>query len=394
MQFMGYHINNLKSYRKYFCFADAAEALENGSYQEWLTGVSKISEISEISEHGEQAAGEDDRIIREIRELLDQISACKSPEQQAETEGQSVDGHYENMYQSLFLLFYALAHVPVTENDRAEIARAARSGAEKQTEWKQNGNRKQASGIEIFAAGEKYKIQIWKNNTGQRELTGENHSLFRWKKLVNAGTVPISVLLMDGEGAEASRGLNPGGCIWLLTLNGCFVKWGIRVQVHHRSFACVDREGHLIVNGYPMRGGGMVDFSFDQETGILGVDSRGELKQYSGLDFKMRTVDAPESGMDEKEKFAFACLTGKNYILVKENGDLLTNLADCPEDFFSWQAAERESMISAEYPCMPELPFPAAVVSLSDQLLGFETPDSRVGVWDRERGQLFWMEEK
>ena len=94
-----------------------------------------------------------------------------------------------------------------------------------------------------------------------------------------------------------------------------------------------------------------------------------------------------------KEKFVFAGLYGRRYILVKESGALITNvpdLTDGPADLFSRQAAEEEKIISAG---AAALPFPAFMVSVSEQLIGFETPDGRVGVWERERKQLLWMEE-
>lgn len=394
MQFKGYHINNLKSYRKYFCFSDAAEALENGGYQEWLNG------LSEMPEQKEKTAGEDERVIREIRKLLGQIYECKDQERLSEEESRGDGGHSETLYQSLFELFFALAKAPVTEEAREEIARAARSAAKKQTRWEQKENRKTDSGVEIPLTGEKYEIQIWKKRTWQEETPEENHVFFRWKKLINTGTAPLSILLMDGARPEASRLLDPGGFVRMLTLNGCFVKWGSRVQVDHRSFACVDRKGRLTVNGYPMLGAGMVDFSFDQRTGILGVDDRGNLRQYSGLDVEMRARDGAESEINTadslkswaagKEKIVLACLNGKTYTLLKENGELIANLTDGPADFFTWRAANGEMTVNER---ADELPFPAVIVSQSDQLYGFETPDSRAGVWDRERKRLLWIEE-
>ncbi len=394
MQFKGYHINNLKSYRKYFCFSDAAEALENGGYQEWLTG------LSEMPEQREKAAGEDTQVIGEIRKMLDQIYGYECRKRSFETESRGDSVYFENLYQRLYALFFALAQAPVTEEAEEEIVRAARSSAKKRMGSEQKENRKTDSGAEISLTGEKYEIQIGKNGARQEEMPKENHLLFRWKKLINAGTVPLSILLMDGARVEASRCLAPGGFVRMLTLNGCFVKWGSRVQVDHRSFACVDRKGCLTVNGYPMLGAGMADFSFDQRTGILGVDDSGNLRQYSGLDVEIRTRDGAESGINTegglrsqaagKEKIALACLDDKTYTLLKENGELITNLTDGPADFFTWRAAKGEITIPAG--AADELPFSAVIVSGSDQLYGFETPDSRVGVWDRERKQLVWME--
>lgn len=396
MQFKGFHINNLKSYRKYFCFPDAAEALENGAYQAWLTS------ISELPEYGETAAGEDAGIIGEIRRLLDQLFGRENPGQQSETENQLDGRSDEKLYRRLFLLFFALARMPVTEEDREQIYRAARTAAEKQTGSIKGENKKTDLDAEISVTGENYEIQVWKNKIRREEMPKENRSLFRWKKLINAGTVPISVRLMDGDRTEASRRLDPGGDVWILTLNGCFAKWGSRVQVDHRSFACVDRKGCLTVNGYPMQGAGMVDFSFDQRTGILGVDGSGRLRQYSSLELETKDEDGAGAGRKAgdrlmfdgtgKEKFVFAGLYGRRYILVKESGALITNvpdLTDGPADLFSRQAAEEEKMISAG---AAALPFPAFMVSVSEQLIGFETPDGRVGVWERERKQLLWME--
>ena len=388
MQFKGYHINNLKSYRKYFCFSDAAEAFENGAYQEWLTGILKMPEYEET------AAGEAARVIKNIQSVLGQISERENREQKSATENLSARKRYEKLYQRLFMLFFELAQVPVTKEDRKEIARAVRAEAEKRIEAKTIGTEKTDSGAEILLSGDDYEIQVWRNKSGEEKGLRESHLLFRWKKLINRGTMPLSILLMDGERALTYRCLDPGGYVWLLTLNGRFVKWGSRVRTHYRSFACVDRKGCLTVNGYPMRSAGMIDFAFDQRTGILGVDANGNLRQYSGLNLEMSVKNAIKSDTLEKEKIAFACLNGKTYILVKENGELITNLTDCPADFFGWQAekaqaAKGEIMISAG---AADLPFPAFTVSVSEQLIGFETPDSRIGVWDRERKQLLWME--
>lgn len=390
MQFKGYHINNLKSYRKYFCFSDAAEALENGAYQEWLTG------ISETLRQEESRAGEDEQVIREIRMLLDRISGYRSRERQ------SAGGQYEDCYRRLFLLFYRLAGIPVSDQERKEIDRQARHEAGKRTGRQKDGGRKQDTCAEIAVTAERYEMKVW--NSRFEELSQKNHLLFRWKKLINRGTVPALILPVEDGCAVFSRCLNPGGYVWALTLDGCFVKWGRRVQVHRRAYACVDRKGCLTVNGYPMRGAGMTDFSFDRRTGILGVDGSGSLRQYSCLDLEMKPEDGRLSDAAEKEKIAFACLNDKTYILVKENGELITNLTDCAADFFSWQTAKERIRLSdcaavsesdrkQERDAESEIPFSAAAVSISDQLIGFETPDSRAGVWDRERQKLLWMEE-
>lgn len=392
MQFKGYHINNLKSYRKYFCFSDAMEALENGAYQEWLTG------ISETLKQEEKSAGEDGRVIGEIQALFHRISEYTGAERQSDMRA-SAGGPSADIYRRLFLLFYELAEIPVTEADREEIDRQAGYEAKKRTGRQMDGGREQDAGAEIAITAERYEIEIW---TGKvREMPPENSSLFQWKKLVNKGTVPTSILFMEEGRAVCSRRLNPGGFVWALTLNRRFVKWGVRVQVCHRDFACVDRKGSLTVNGYPMRGAGMIDFSFDRRTGILGVDESGRLRQYSCLEPELKTEKGQTPGTAEEGKTAFACLNGETYVLVRENGELITNLTDGPADFFDWHGANGRMNLSgsaavcekAERDAESELPFPAVVVSKSDQLLGFETPDSRVGVWDRERKQLFWMEE-
>ena len=126
----------------------------------------------------------------------------------------------------------------------------------------------------------------------------------------------------------------------------------------------------------------MVDFSFDRRTGILGVDKDGGLRQYSGLEL--------DEGIGNEGKIVFASLKGKVYCLVKENGTVVTNLREDaglrPEEVFLDEREFRQESAAKD------LPFPAAVVSVSKELIGFETSDSCVGVWDREREQIIWME--
>lgn len=375
MQFRGYHINNLKSYRKYFCLSDAVDALENGTYGEWLSALSGTMEERESAVSEDSRAIEEIQVIEEIRLLLRQHSESGSAEQ---------PGWDEESCRNLFLLFYKLAHLPVTDRDMEEINRLARLEAKKQEKEQAWGENRPDAGVEILLTGKEYRLPAWKR--------GENHQPFIWKKIINSGSFPVSVRIVyegrgerdgqdDGDGhAKGSRRLNPGGYAWMLTQNGCFAGWGRRVRVDQRSFACVDRKGCLTVDGFPMQGDGMVDFSFDRRTGILGVDRDGGLRQYSCLELERETGN--------EERFAVACLKGKEYLLVKEDGTLITNLAD--------GAGNPENICEVFFPSAEEkrceLPFPAMVVSVSDQLIGFETPDSRVGVWDREQGRLAWME--
>lgn len=378
MQFRGYHINNLKSYQKYFSFLDAVAALENGAYEEWLTA------ISETMKEKESALSEDGRIAEEIRLLMRRFK-------RGETASQPECG--EEFYRTLFLLFYRLAHLAVTDEDMEEINRLAHLKGEEQKKKQAFGEERTDAGMVIFITEKEYRLPVWR---GKKE-----RQIFVWRKLVNMGDHPAAIRIVEGGQAEnrtgkceegnaeecdgkygESRCLDPGGYAWMLTGNGRFVRWGRRVQVHQGAFACVDRKGGLTVNGYPMLGAGMVDFSFDRRIGILGVDKDGGLRQYSGLE------------LDEKAgsegKIAFACLKGKNYVLVKEDGTFVSNLTGDAGDLTEENICEMFFPSAEENRC--ELPFPAMIVSVSDQLIGFETPDSRVGVWDREQGRLAWME--
>lgn len=403
MQFSGYHINNLKSYRKYFCLADAVDALENGAYLEWLDA------IWETMKEREDTFSEDGLIIEEIRLMLrpwlkSEKMVCQSAGADAgkthdvgtqemgphdiTTNDEKMCGKKlesdESYYQKLFLLFYRLAHLTMTDEDMMEMNRLAclkAEGQKRRLAYKEEGK---DVGREIFLTGKEYRLPVWRKERVHQPLI--------WKKLINKGSFPVSVRTIKEVRVKAHtkgyaceeelRCLNPGGYAWMLTQNGCFVRWGRRVQVHKRSFACVDRNGCLTVDGDPMRGDGMVDFSFDRRTGILGVDKDGGLRQYSGLEL--------DEEIGNEGKIVFASLKGKVYCLVKENGTVVTNLREDaglrPEEVFLDEREFRQESAAKD------LPFPAAVVSVSKELIGFETSDSCVGVWDREREQIIWME--
>ena len=127
----------------------------------------------------------------------------------------------------------------------------------------------------------------------------------------------------------------------------------------------------------------MADFSFDARTGILGTDADCRLRQYSAL----------EIPGEEGELAAVAVLQGDSWLLAAPDGQVRTNgpglafhLAEVPECLDTDRLAQETGMSR-------ELAGQITAVSCSRRLMGFETADSRTGVWDLRMRRLIWMEE-
>ena len=392
MQFNGFRINNLKSYRKYFSFQELVRAIENGTCRQWMekqaqdNGTGSHGNIrfrQTVKEIGKLLRGEErdvqlfDSLVSEARygQAAGEISRLLASGDEKRDSSSKTDRKWYRKQLRILLLCHALADAELeSPAAAAEWLRRRAPGTAGRTDSRSERDGRRRTDLN----GENCRLPLAKLPEGECALSGT----LQWIKIENSGSMPAEIIL-EGTAKTAARRLAPGGWLWYLDCGGDFVRWGHRVRVQGNSYACTDRQGRLIADGHPMRGGDMADFSFDARTGILGTDADCRLRQYSAL----------EIPGEEGELAAVAVLQGDSWLLAAPDGQVRTNdpglafhLAEVPECLDTDRLAQETGMSR-------ELAGQITAVSCSRRLMGFETADSRTGVWDLRMRRLIWMEE-